>query len=57
MGMLLTAFLSLCVGGGSMTVWIEQYGALPGFFLGLLTGAVVFAIGTTLGYFAARFER
>lgn len=54
MGMLLTAFLSLSVGGGSMKVWIEQYGNLTGFFLGIATGAVVFAIGATLGYLAAR---
>jgi len=53
-GMILTSFLALSVGGGSMKVWIDQYGALPGFFLGIATGAVVFAIGAILGYFAAR---
>jgi hypothetical protein len=53
MGLLLTSFLALSVGGGSMTAWIDQYGNLPGFFLGIATGAVVFAIGATLGYLAA----
>ena len=57
MGILLTAFLSLSIGGGSMKVWIDQYGVLPGFFLGIATGAVVFAIGATLGHFAARVSK
>ena len=52
-GLLLTSFLALSVGGGSMNVWIDQYGDVPGVFLGIATGVAVFVIGATLGYFAA----
>ena len=57
MGLLLTAFLSLSVGGGSMKVWIDQYGSFRGVFLGIVTGIVVFAIGATLGFLAERVSR
>lgn len=53
-GLWLTLLLAFSVMGGSMTMWIDQYGTLAGVLLGVASGAVVFVIGVAGGYFVGR---